>query len=433
MCLRVGMQRMAERAPRWLLWRNVLSNYAYVGLMAVVTLFLTPVYVHSLGPAEWGAVALCITFQSVLFLLDAGLGQVAPREFASVHGDRHRQYALYHRFEMIYVRGALVTWVLGQASMAWVLPWVSPDMSDASVWAVRLALTQFALTFANSAPMGLWNGLQMQQRANLRQAGFLALKHAGALWCVTQLSAQAWAYVLPFVLVGVVETVVNVRTVHREYSREALALRQGHDAQAPSLRVLMSHLGGFGVAVLAGMLTSQLDRMVLASRLPLQDFGIYALAVTFGLAFMNLQQPLQKAFLPRIVASRGEARNLFWAVALVCGLPCLVVAWWSGEVLQLWLGARGSDPRMASVLALVLVGVAFNAMYAADYTRLVAANAWRAVLAINGLILLVQWTVLTWGLPALGMSAGGWSWVACGVLQFALGRWCVMKRGEARA
>lgn len=423
---------MVDQAARWLLLRNVLSNYAYVGLMAVVTLFLTPVYVRTLGAAEWGAVALCITFQGVLFLLDAGLGQVAPREFASVQGDRARQYALYHRFEMVYARGALLTWLLGQALLGWLLPQVSPGISEDGVWAVRLALTQFALTFANSAPMGLWNGLQMQQRANLRQAGFLALKHAGALLCVVGVSAQAWAYVLPFVVVGVVETAFNVFTVHREYRSEAAAWRAGQGAQAPSLSVLMSHLGGFGVAVLAGMLTSQMDRLMLASRLPLQDFGIYALAVTFGLAFMNLQQPLQKAFLPRVVMAQGEARHLFWAVALVCGVPCLLVAGWSQEVLQLWLGERGRDPRMAGVLSLVLVGVMFNALYAADYTRLVAANAWRVVLGINGVILVVQWALLTWGLTPWGMRAGGWSWVACGGLQFVLGRWSVRTMGGER-
>lgn len=425
-------RRMVEQSKRWLLLRNVLSNYAYVGLMAAVTLFLTPVYVRTLGAAEWGAVALCITFQSVLFLLDAGLGQVAPREFAGVQGDRARQFALYQRFEMVYARGALVTWVLGQALIAWLLPKVSAGISEAAVWAVRLALTQFALTFANSAPMGLWNGLQMQQRANVRQAGFLALKHAGALLCVMILSAQAWAYVLPFVVVGIVETAVNMLTVRREYRAELAAWHAGQGAQAPSLRVLMSHLGGFGVAVLVGMLTSQIDRLMLASRLPLQDFGIYALAVTFGLAFMNLQQPLQKAFLPRVVMAQGEARHLFWAVALVCGLPCLLVAGWSHEVLQLWLGERGRDPRMAGVLSLVLVGVMFNALYAADYTRLVAANAWRVVLAINVLILMVQWGVLTWGLAPWGMRAGGWSWVVCGSLQFVLGRWCVRTMGGRR-
>lgn len=424
---------MGEGASRWLLARNVLSNYAYVGLMAIVTLFLTPVYVHSMGPQEWGAVALCITFQSVLFLLDAGLGQVAPREFASVHGDRARQFVLYLRFEAIYVRGALLTWVVGQALLGWLLPLVSPGVSEPAVWAVRLALTQFALTFANSAPMSLWNGLQMQQKANLRQAFFLALKHAGALCCVVLVSAQAWVYVLPFVMVGAVETMSNLRAVRRGYRAEAEALRDGRGCVAPSAGVLMSHLGGFGLAVLAGMLTSQMDRIMLAAELPLSDFGSYSLAVTLGLAFMNLQQPLQKAFLPRVVASRGAARSLFWMTTVGCALPCLCAAWWSSEILQLWLGNRGTDPRMAAVLSLVLVGVAFNGLYAADYTRMVASNAWQAVLGINALILMVQWAVLTIGASDLGMRVGGWAWVACGGLQFVLGRWWARRKETMRA
>lgn len=420
---------MAERQGRWLVWENVLANYAYVGLMALVTLFLTPVYVRLLGPTEWGAVALCITFQSVLFLLDAGLGQVAPREFASVQVDRARQHALYRRFQQIYLTGGLGAWVLGQVLVGWLVPRISPDVSESGMWAVRLILTQFVLTFANSAPMGLWNGLQMQKRANLRQAGFMALKHLGALACVTMLAPAAWAYVLPFVVVGVLETGLNLWTVRHEYRD---LHEEGGAAQTPSLGVLLSHVGGFGVAVLAGMLTSQIDRLYLAPRLSLQDFGAYSLAVTLGLAFMNLQQPLQKAFLPKVVAAQGSAKTLFLATLVVCALPCVVVAAWSAEVLHLWVGQRAVVPDSATVLSLVLVGVAFNGLYAADYTRLVAARAWRPVLGINVLILLVQAALLAWGVALWGMRAGGWSWVACGLMQFSLGRLWFMWKGAAR-
>ena len=91
---------------------NVLANYAYVGLMAAVTIFLTPLYVRTLGPIEWGVVALCLTVQAVLFLLDAGLGQVAPREFASVTNDRLAQWRLYLRFRGLYAKLALLAMAL---------------------------------------------------------------------------------------------------------------------------------------------------------------------------------------------------------------------------------------------------------------------------------------------------------------------------------
>lgn len=411
---------------------NVLANYGYVGLMALVTLFLTPIYVRLMGPSEWGAVALCITFQSLLFLLDAGLGQVAPREFAALRDDPSALRALYRRFQAIYLTGGLLTWVVGQALLGWLMPLLSPDVSDSGMWAARLILTQFALTFANSAPLGLWNGLQMQKRVNLRQAGFMAIKHAGALICLTALAPTAWSYVLPFVVVGAFETAFNLWTVRREHMQGGSAQRAAEMAPAPAFTALLSSVGGFGLAVLAGMLTSQVDRLFLAAHLNISDFGAYSLAVTLGLAFMNLQHPLQKAFLPRVVTDQGAAKVLFVAVSLVCVVPCFVVAAWSEEVLNLWVGPMAMTKDSPAVLSLVLVGVAFNALYSADYTRLVALRAWRPVLAINMVILCFQWAVLTWCADALGMRVGGWSWVICGVTQFLLGRMWFLHKGSKR-
>ena len=135
---------------------NVLANYAYVGLMAAVTIFLTPLYVRTLGPIEWGVVALCLTVQAVLFLLDAGLGQVAPREFASVTNDRLAQWRLYLRFRGLYAKLALLAMALGQLVVGPLLSSSELAGVDSAEWALRLVLVQFSLTFANLGPLGLW-------------------------------------------------------------------------------------------------------------------------------------------------------------------------------------------------------------------------------------------------------------------------------------
>jgi len=416
---------MADRRSLRVVVENVLSNYAYVGLMAGVTLFLTPLYVRWLGPEQWGLVALCITVQAVLFLLDTGLAQVAPREFASTLGDRAAQWRLFKRFRGLYGRIALVAFVGGQLSVGWMLAGTELAKVDGAEMALRLVLCQFALTFLNSAPMALWNGLQEQRRANVRLASFLMGKHVLALGLVGLLAASAWAYVLPFVLVGLVEVVLNYRTVQRGFA-DVSGLGEA-DGEASGL---LARIGGFGVAVLAGMATTQIDRVLMAVWLPVDVFGAYAVVVTFGLAFMNLQQPLQKAFLPRVVAAgAGSASTLFWLTVVLCALPCLLVAWQAEWVLTAWLGAALVHPDAPVVLSCALVGVAFNGLYAADYTRLVAANAWRVVLFINLTILFGQAALLAWATPRWGMLAGGASWVLCGVVQFCLGRWWAWREG----
>lgn len=414
---------------RWhTLLENVLANYAYVGLMAVVTIFLTPIYVRTLGPSEWGVVALCLTVQAVLFLLDAGLGQVAPREFASVANDRLAQWRLYLRFKGLYARLALLAMLLGQLAVGPLLSSSELAGVASAEWALRLVLVQFALTFANLGPLGLWNGLQQQRLANVRQASFLMAKHGAALLLLLSWKAEAWVYVLPFVVVGLLEVWLNMRRVRLAYAD----VRVPETTPTP-MTGLLSRVGGFGLAVLLGMATTHADRVLMASMLPVSSFGMYAVVVTFGLAFMNLQQPLQKAFLPRVVAHGGAAAStLFWATLVLCALPCLLVAWQSQWVLELWLGPDKVSAELALVLSWVLVGIALNGMYAADYTRMVAANAWRVVLCINLLILVAQVIVLWWATPRWGVVAGGWSWALCGAVQFVGGRCWSWRRGDGR-
>lgn len=410
----------ARREGRWLMLENVLANYAYVGLMAGVTLFLTPLYVKRLGPEQWGAVALCMTVQGLLLLLDAGLGQVTPREFALRRDDRPGQWLLFVQILRIYGGVALAVLVFGQGLAGWLVPRFSAGAGDDAIWAVRLVVCQFVLSFVNSAPTGLWGGLMQQRRANVRLAGFMALKHGLALLLVFNWHATAWAYLLPFAVIGCIELAANLLTVRHEFS-DVRSLAPASAAAGPAN--LLGKIGGFGAAVLVGMMTTQIDRALLASRLHLTEFGVYALVANFALAFMNLQIPLQKAFLPRVVSHGGRSANqLLYAVLVMCVLPCALASMFSTQVLTLWLHDAAIAEKGAPVFSLVLLGVALNGIYGAYYTRLVASNAWRYILMTNVLILIAQAVVLFWGVPSIGMLAGGWSWLVCGAMQCMLGR-----------
>lgn len=419
MASRALFKAMADRlgAPPSLLLRNIAANYAYVVVMGVTTLVVIPIYLRTLGSTEWGIVALCGTAQGMLLLLDAGLGQIMPREVAraAVHGG---EYAVYRAFARTYGTLALAAFAIGQLAASWLVPLIADAAGERALPAFRLVLVQFLFQFLNSAALGYWNGRERQTLVNLRCAGFSLTKHALAVTLVTQWEATAVVYMAPFAAITAMECCANWLRIRREAGP--------HAKEAPVIaadRMLVS-AGGFGAAVVVGMLTSQIDRLVLVGRVSVEDFGTYSVAATLGLAFMQLQTPVVRAFLPRATAAESPAEVIVLmlkTLMVVCVLPCIVAAVLAQPILTLWLGDRAIAMRAAGPFQLITLAVALNALYNAPYVLLLRENQYGRVVAFNCVALLLQVSLLLFTVPKLSILAGGWSWLLLGVAQVLFG------------
>jgi O-antigen/teichoic acid export membrane protein len=412
---------MSTRSASVLL-ENILANYAYVVVMGVVTLVATPVYVHRLGPTQWGLVALCMTAQGLLLVLDAGLGQIMPREIARA-ARNGRAVEAYRASLKLYGGVALGAVLLGQFFM--------PALADALVHGdaglqpelhtvLRLVLIQFLFQFPNNAAVAYWNGTEQQRAANLRQAGFAAAKHGLALSLVTLWQPSAVAYMLPFVAVSAIEWAVNARRICTAPRDEPLA-----GSPVPSVRHLVASASGFSAAVIVGMLTSQIDRLYLARSVPAAVFGSYVVAANLALTLMHLQGPVQRAFLPRIVAA-GEpplrlVGQMLGLIALVGLLPCVALALVAEPLLRLWLHSPEMARLGAPVFSLIAVAVGLNGLYGGVYTLFIRDNLFGRLIVLNVVILLVQLLILTVFTDRYSIVAGGLCWLFCSIAQVLFG------------
>lgn len=405
---------MNAALPRRQLALNLLANYGQLGLMAVVTVFLLPLYLRLLGPAQWGLVAQCLALQGLLFALELALGPPLLRDLAAAPTQAAAIFGAYLRS---YLRLALPLFLLGQALLA-----LYPS-DPALAWPLRLALLQWLFQFCNGAVLGYWNGLQHQGEANLRLALALLCKHALALLLITQWQASAVAWLLPFALIGLVEFVLNLRAVR---------------AQAPAQPAAPWHEAGRAVAAYApaaalGLLTGQVDRLVLAVLLPLADYGRYFLAATLVLSLLQLQMPIQRVFLPRLAAAAARRRDFLAMLRtslLLVVAPSLLLALWAAPLLRLWLQDAATATLLAAPLRLMLLGVAALALYAPFGAWLLAQRRNAQLALINGLTLAVQLLILLGLTPTLGLTAGALAWLACGLVQLAFVPWIGLPRTE---
>jgi len=412
--------------------QNIISNYASVVWMGLLSLGLIPVYLRLLGPEQWGVVAICMAIQGFMGLLDAGLGQIMPRDIALAHGNKLREARAFQLFCLAYLVIGALGFLVGQLAVPYLLEhWFNGGrgLAQGADISLRLVLVQFLFQFANNAHSGYWNGNQKQMRANVRLCVFGTAKHLGALALVSFWTPQAVAYLLPFAVVSVLEWWFNRRSI-----RSTLADMQNAPLEWADFQGLARNAGVLALGVMVGMLVSQLDRLVLSRSLDAATYGSYVIVANLGLAFMQLQYPLMRAIFPRVViASAGggqdsRPRPLILAVVLLCVAPCIlgvVVAPWA---LHTWLGNPAVANAGVAPLRFILAAVAVNALYHLIYQRIVAAGENRVIVWINVAVLLVTAPLLFWIAPGLGAQAGGIGWLSASMLQLGLGGAWLLRR-----
>jgi O-antigen/teichoic acid export membrane protein len=183
--------------------------------------------------------------------------------------------------------------------------------------------------------------------------------------------------------------------------------------------------------VLVGMVVSQLDRIVLSRTLDAATYGSYVIVANLGLAFMQLQSPLMRAFFPRVVLASVEGvmpkTRLFSALVLaLCVAPCILIAIAAPWVLDAWLANPKMTLQGTTPLRLILCAVAVNAIYNLLYQRIVAAGENRVVIWINVVVFAIIAPTLYLTASAYGAVAGGLAWLASSFLQLAMGSYWLL-------
>ena len=392
--------------------------------MGVISLAFIPIYFRELGSEQWGVVAICVALQALFSLLDAGLAQIMPRDVARVSVDQRDRLKVYKVYAHSYILLGLTGFLLAQLAIPWLTAHWFSDGKEFSFYdrlAFHFVMVQFLFQFANNANTGFWNGVQSQGLANWRLCFFGTLKHVSAVLLVLVWQPTALAYLIPFVVIAVVEYWFNYRLIMLGFKGVNVPPPQYQDYLK-----LIKEAGFFLVGVLLGMLASQMDKMVLTHYVSSASFGVYAVVLSLGLAFMQLQAPLVRAFLPKITADdqSKEKRSFFHlaiGITVFCVLPCIIFGLASSVVLQFWIGNPQVTNEGSFALRMIFFGVALNALYQLVYQKLLIQNKGAVIVKINSLIMLITVPILIFSSTKIGISAGGVYWFLMCLLQLVFG------------
>jgi len=413
---------------------NIAANIAAQAWSILLAIACTPFYIKFLGIEAYGLIAFYLILQSVLQLLDLGLGATVNREVARYSGLRERADA--SAFAAFVVTLERWYWVLGiivGIGLFLALPaianwWLRPerlsqaDIAESARFFGLLALLQWPSIFYQSALMGL----QRQVVLNVIQMPFAALASIGGLIFIW-LGPRSVAALLGW------QAAVLLCQTALIYFYFWTHIGIGRAGSRIDLNVWRKHwrfsLGMSAISV-TGLVLTHLDKLILSRLLPLQSFGHYSLAGTVARGLYVLITPVFSAYFPRLSAlvAEGDAASVRLCyhtatqVMAVLILPlAAMIALFPREIIFLWLHDWELATTIAPLATLLVIGTCLNGLMNVPFALQLAHGRTSIGLIINICLVVILVPSIIYATLHYGALGGATMWAVVNALYLTVG------------
>lgn len=413
---------------------NIAANIAAHAWSILLGIACTPFYIKFLGIEAYGLIAFYLILQSVLLLLDFGLGATVNREVARYSGLRERADAsVFAAFVVTLERWYWVLGIIVGIALFFALPaisnwWLRPehlspgDIAESARVFGLLALLQWPGIFYQSALMGL----QRQVVLNVIQMPFAALASIGGVIFIW-LGPRSVAALIGWqaaVLLCQTAVVYLYFWAHIEIARAGARV---------DLNVWRKHwrfsLGMSAISV-TGLVLTHLDKLILSRLLPLQSFAHYSLAGTVARGLHVLITPVFNAYFPRLSAlvAEGDAASVRLCyhtatqLMAVLILPlAAMIALFPREIIFLWLYDRELATAISPLASLLVVGTCLNGLMNVPFALQLAHGRTSIGLIINICLVVILVPSIIYATLHYGALGGATMWAVVNALYLAVG------------
>ena len=399
--------------PRSMSFRSLVDlGWLYGGKAStvVVALVALPWYQKLMGAETFGFVAVFLSIQAFLVLVDLGLTTVVHREIAYQQTTDHDYQTLRAAtFVLQFLYAAILVLGVGCAAL------FSLEISLAEL--VSSIACFWAITSQNVAQSAL-TARRYFLVAGVNQTVGVLLRAAitiGAMIFVSPtievfLTAQAVTAVAHYlVTMWICVTVFGAKD---HTSRISLTLAKSLVARGKPLVL-------FGIA---GAAVLQLDKVILALFEPSERVAAYYLASVLCLTPISiLAAPIAQYFQPQIIAAigRGDSdesgRLLSQLTTMLIGIVGALssILWvWRESLVHLWLGGAATAAEVSHYVGILLPGVALGALGYVPFTLLTAQQDYSFQALLSGILTIVTLTLVV-AVASLGdIAAVCWLYVA---------------------
>lgn len=341
----------------------------------LVGLLILPFFNSQLGPDLFGLVALILSLQAFLLLVDFGMATMVGRDLAVTKTTPLESYTTWRAAEWV-----ISLLYLSLSAIAIVADWMWGDTLT-SLEILSCGLLFWALTLQNIGQSALLARHQFATAAILQITGVL-IRHG--------LTALMLLWVAPTLTCFIVtQSVVAVSQMFLTRWRCVLELQPNTSERVQfdlniRMRAKALLLAGRPLMVfgLAGAAVMQLDKIIVSGLMSPRELGPYFLATTFCITPISvLAAPVAQFFQPRLVnafscadsaAMNITIRNFASSLILLTLIPAGLIWLLRAPLIELWLHNAEHTELVIQYSTILLPGVAIGALGFIPYSLLIA-------------------------------------------------------------
>lgn len=352
--------------------RNLIANFVGRSWTAVLGILLIPVYIKFMGIESYGLVGFYLTLNSVLNLLDLGIGSTMTRELARRSVDEEyvgSQRDLVRTLELIYwaiaiLVGIIVFLCAPLFANSWIKSSLSPQTVLRTIQIMGMAL---ALQFPMSLYEGGLMGLQKQVLVNILLAINGTLRGGGAVIALYLISPTIQVFFGWQIISSMIGSFSLMGAMWMSLPKSDRSARFKNNI----LKDVWKYAAAISANALIGIILAQLDKIILSRMLPLKTFAYYTIASTVSSAVWMIIVPFNASVFPSLVQFHEKndiqsLKDIFHKSSQILSVVlvpvCAVMIIFSRQILLVWLHDPGVAENAYLIVSLLVFGTMLNGL-----------------------------------------------------------------------
>lgn len=355
---------------------NMAMLYAGRTSGVLVAFFFLPLYSRLLGAEQFGMVAVILSLQALLVMMDLGMSTLVSRDIAAGESSPPEILKLIRTAE-IGLSGFYFILLIGTAALKSMGGLPGVDLVTALA-----AVTLFWLLVLQNLYYSAMLARRLYTFASVIQVVGVVVRASATAFILANGHATFSTFIATQLVLAAIHCAVT-----RQYSMSLLNLRTelALKVSKPNLADGVSLVKRGRSLVLfsaAGAAVMQLDKPLVTVFVSAASVAPYFLATTLCMLPLSiLAGPISQYFQPTLLneigrqdslSARITLRRFTTALLLIIGLPCIIFWFLRMPMIDIWLGHNSENITISRYVAILLPGCALGALGFIPYALLLS-------------------------------------------------------------
>ncbi|MBC3868954.1 lipopolysaccharide biosynthesis protein [Undibacterium oligocarboniphilum] len=347
----------------------------YVGKASgiLVAVFFLPMYSRLLGAQQFGTVAVILSLQSLLVMMDLGMSSLISRDFAVADTKSRELTSLICTAEKSLIIFYVILFLFATGLK------LIGGLEDVGGTVVFGSIILFCFMVLQNLYYSALIASRCYSIASWLQVGGVAARAGATAFVLLEISSTLTAFVLIQCLFGVLHFFVTRFYFFKLFKFTGLNFKNIAISDIVSLLKRGKSLALFSVA---GAAVTQLDKPIVSGFMSASDVAPYFLATTLCMGTISvLASPVSQFFQPKLLSAIAEqnkfrtqvvVEQFVFSLLIVTIVPSAILWLFREPTINLWMGSSQKNAVIAQYVAILLPGIAFGLLGFIPYSLLIS-------------------------------------------------------------